>query len=150
MSIQVRPLKDGDFFPWLGLFEGYSEFYQSKLTDEKALRVWSWLMDKNQESSGIVAVDGEEFVGFAHLREFSRPLDASRGLFLDDLFVLPDARSQGVGATLIAFAKSLAVERGLSIVRWITAADNETAQRLYDKLATRTEWVTYDLDPRAA
>jgi hypothetical protein len=32
-------------------------------------------------------------------------------------------------------------------VRWITAADNATAQRLYDRVATKTAWVTYDLVP---
>ena len=36
---------------------------------------------------------------------------------------------------------------GLSVVRWITATDNDTAQRVYDKVAEKTEWVTYDLVP---
>lgn len=30
----------------------------------------------------------------------------------------------------------------------MTAADNATAQRLYDDVATKTPWVTYDLMPR--
>jgi hypothetical protein len=30
-------------------------------------------------------------------------------------------------------------------VRWITAENNETARRLYDRVAQKTEWVTYDL-----
>ena len=42
---------------------------------------------------------------------------------------------------------ALARERGWSVVRWITAEDNATAQRLYDRHATRTPWVTYDLTP---
>jgi hypothetical protein len=29
-------------------------------------------------------------------------------------------------------------------LRWITAADNVTAQKLYDRIATRTSWVTYE------
>ena len=40
-----------------------------------------------------------------------------------------------------------AKERGLSVVRWITAKDNETARRLYDRFAEKTKWVTYDLVP---
>ncbi len=39
----------------------------------------------------------------------------------------------------------MARERGCAKVRWVAAADNHTAQRLYDDLAERTEWVTYDL-----
>jgi uncharacterized pyridoxal phosphate-containing UPF0001 family protein len=33
---------------------------------------------------------------------------------------------------------------GGGTVRWITAADNERAQRVYDRLATRATWVTYE------
>jgi len=41
----------------------------------------------------------------------------------------------------------LAAQRGASVVRWITAADNAHARALYDELATRTPWVTYDMAP---
>ena len=78
--------------------------------------------------------------------EYPRTLEADRGLFLDDLFVAPDARSHGVGAALIEEAKRIARERNATTVTWITAADNETAQRLYDGVARRTEWVTYETE----
>jgi len=147
MSVQVRPLGDKDFFSWLGLFEGYSEFYESTLTDAKALRVWSWIIDKNHDLTGAVAVNDEgEFVGLAHYREFPRTLNADMGLFLDDLFVAPDARGAGVGKALMEFVKGYAGEHKLSQVQWLTAADNETAQVLYDEVATRTDWVTYEMD----
>ena len=147
MSIKVRALGDKDFFSWLGLFEGYSEFYKSELTDQKALQVWSWIIDKNESLTGAVAVDDDgQFVGFAHYREVPNTLPASRGLFLDDLFVSPDSRSTGVGRALIEFAKEYAAQHHLTTVQWLTAADNETAQRLYDDVAARTDWVTYEIE----
>lgn len=147
MSVQVRPLGDKDFFSWLGLFEGYSEFYESPLTDEKALRVWSWIIDKNHDLTGAVAVNAEgEFVGLAHYRAFPRTLAADMGLFLDDLFVAPDARGAGVGKALMQFVKGYAGEHKLSQVQWLTAAGNETAAVLYDEVGTRTDWVTYEID----
>lgn len=147
MSIKVRALGDKDFFSWLGLFEGYSEFYKSDLTDQKALQVWSWIIDKNDPVTGAVAVnDDGDFIGFAHYREVPNTLTATRGLFLDDLFVAPESRSTGVGRALIEFAKEYAATRQLSTVQWLTAADNETAQRLYDDVATRTDWVTYEIE----
>lgn len=147
MSVQVRPLGDKDFFSWLGLFEGYSEFYKSELTDEKALRVWSWIIDKNQELTGAVALDDDgEFIGFAHYRAFPRTLTADMGLFLDDLFVVPDSRGAGVGQALVGFAKEYAAERHLGQIQLVTAADNEAAQHLYDELGTRTDWVTYEIE----
>ena len=36
-------------------------------------------------------------------------------------------------------------ERNWSVIRWITAEDNYRARSSYDKIATRTKWVTYDI-----
>jgi GNAT superfamily N-acetyltransferase len=81
------------------------------------------------------------------VRRFSRPLAGSRGLFLDDLFVTPDARGEGAATAILETLKTRARDEGLSVVRWITAADNDAAQRVYDRVAQKTEWVTYDLVP---
>ena len=147
MSVQVRPLGDKDFFPWLGLFEGYSEFYKSDLTDEKALRVWSWIIDKNHDLDGAVAVDENgDFVGFTLYRAVPRTLSGDVGLFVDDLFVAPDARDTGIGRALMDFAKEYAKAHNYSSLQWVTAADNKTAQKLYDEVGTRTSWVTYEAE----
>ncbi|KQV07803.1 GNAT family N-acetyltransferase [Leifsonia sp. Root112D2] len=146
MSITIRPLADGDFFSWLGLYEGFAAFYDTPLTDEKALRVWTWLNDANHEENALVAVDGEgTLIGLAHFREFTRPLASDRGLFIDDLFVAPDSREQGTGTALIDAVRTLAVERGFGVVQWVSASDNEAAQNLYDTVGKRTPWVTYEI-----
>ncbi|WP_374010730.1 N-acetyltransferase family protein [Leifsonia sp. LS-T14] len=146
MSIEVRPVKDGDFFAWLDVYAKYAEFYDTELTDQKALLLWSWLTAPDHEENGYVAVDDDRIVGLAHVREFPRPLEGDRGLFLDDLFVVEDERGSGVGGQLIAFVRGLAEERGLGVVQWITAHDNATAQKLYDTVGERTAWVTYEID----
>lgn len=149
MSISVRPIADGDFFTWLDLYAAYGSFYETEITDIKALTVWSWLVDPNHEQSGVVAIDDANdgtMVGLAHFREFARPLASKRGLYVDDLFVAEDARGNGAGAALLDHLKQAATDRGLSVVRWITASDNETAIALYDQKARRTDWVTYDMD----
>jgi GNAT superfamily N-acetyltransferase len=148
MTATVRRVEDNEFFTWLDLYAGYGEFYEQPVTDEKALLVWSWLSDPANELEAYFAVDDDGTpIGLAHVREFVRPLDASKGLYLDDLFVTPDARGAGAGAALLDHLKQTAKERGLTVVRWITAKDNETARRLYDRVAEKTKWVTYDLVP---
>ncbi|WP_158863895.1 GNAT family N-acetyltransferase [Leifsonia sp. AG29] len=146
MAIEVRPVRDGDFFAWLDLYAKYAEFYETELTDQKALVLWSWLTAPEHEEEGYVAVDGDRIVGLANLREFARPLEGDRGLFLDDLFVLEEERDKGIGHALIEKARAIAAERGLGVVQWVTAQDNQTAQRVYDSVAERTAWVTYEID----
>jgi GNAT superfamily N-acetyltransferase len=148
MTVTVRRVEDNEFFTWLDLYAGYGEFYEQPVTDEKALLVWSWISDPENELEAWFAVDEEGTpIGLAHVREFVRPLDGSKGLYLDDLFVTPDARGAGAGTALLNRLKETAKERGLTVVRWITAEDNETARRLYDAVAEKTTWVTYDLVP---
>jgi ribosomal protein S18 acetylase RimI-like enzyme len=92
------------------------------------------------------AGDGR-LIGLAHFRPFARPLSATTGGFLDDLFVAPEARGSGAAEALLAELKAIAGQRGWSVVRWITAEDNARARALYDRVATQTQWVTYDLKP---
>jgi GNAT superfamily N-acetyltransferase len=146
----VRPLHADDRADWQRLYSGYAEFYENPLTDERADRVWHDLLDGAHESFGMLAVDDTgRPVGLAHCREFARPLAGSRGLYLDDLFTDPDARGTGTATALLEALRVLARERGLTVVRWITAGDNTRAQRVYDRVATKTPWLTYDLDPAA-
>ncbi|ODA91094.1 acetyltransferase [Leifsonia xyli subsp. xyli] len=148
MTATVRRVEDSEFFAWLDLYTGYGEFYETPVTDEKALLVWSWITDAGNPLEAYFAVDEKDTpIGLAHAREFVRPLDGNRGLYLDDLFVRPGARGAGAGAALLERLRETARERGLSVVRWITAKDNETARELYDRVAEKTKWVTYDLVP---
>ena len=147
MSVTIRPVTVSDFFNWLELYADYAKFYDTDLTDEKALLLWSWLVDGDHEENGIVAVDDDDtLLGLAHYREFARPLETDRGLYLDDLFVAEKARGNGTGRALIQAVKDEALKRELGVVQWITAADNETAQHLYDEVGTRTQWVTYEIE----
>ncbi|SEI17072.1 MULTISPECIES: GNAT family N-acetyltransferase [unclassified Leifsonia] len=148
MTVNVRPVQDNEFFTWLDLYAGYGDFYENPVTDEKALLVWSWISDPGNELEAYFAVDEDGVpIGLAHVREFARPLDGSKGLYLDDLFVAPGARGAGAGSALLDALRQAAKDRGLSVVRWITAKDNATARRLYDRFAKKTSWVTYDLVP---
>jgi ribosomal protein S18 acetylase RimI-like enzyme len=148
MTAAVRRVEDNEFFTWLDLYAGYGEFYETPVTDEKALLVWSWITDPANSLEAYFALDDHGVpIGLAHVREFARPLDGSTGLYLDDLFVLPDARGEGAGTALLEELRRIAKERGLSVVRWVTAKDNDDARRLYDRVAEKTKWVTYDLVP---
>jgi GNAT superfamily N-acetyltransferase len=144
----VRRLEPQDQERWRELYAGYTDFYEVDQTEEMADRVWQWLHDPGQQSEGIVAV-GEDGViqGIAHFRDFARPLTATTGGFLDDIFVDPGQRGGGAADALFAELRRIGERRGWSVVRWITADDNYRARGKYDQLATRTGWITYDMVP---
>ncbi|MDN5787877.1 MAG: GNAT family N-acetyltransferase [Pseudorhodobacter sp.] len=107
--------------------------------------VWSWLMDNASPVKGLVAEMDGRLLGLAHFRAFARPLSASIGGFLDDLFVSPEARGQQVADALINAVRDHGKAQGWTVIRWITAEDNYRARVVYDRLAEKTRWTTYDI-----
>ena len=145
-SLTIRTIKDHDRADWERLYQGYAAFYKVDQTVEMRARVWSWLHDPLSEVEGLVCEDAlGNIIGLTHFRRFARPLMAATGCFLDDLFVAPEARGSGAADALIGGVREIAEKRGWSLVRWITAEDNYRGRGVYDRLATRTNWVTYDI-----
>jgi len=135
-----------DHAAWSALYSAYADFYKTTQTEQMRATVWGWLNDGEHEVEGFLAVnEAGEPVGLAHFRPFARPLSASVGGFLDDLFVAPSARGQEVSKQLIAAIVQVGKERNWSVIRWLTAEDNYRARSSYDKIATRTKWVIYDI-----
>jgi ribosomal protein S18 acetylase RimI-like enzyme len=62
------------------------------------------------------------------------------------LSVDPAARRAGVRRALIGTHAAEGRQAGWRRIHWRTAADNATAQALYDRLARRSRWVPYELD----
>lgn len=144
----VEPPTDADRDHWRRLYRGYAEFYEFDQSDEQAAAVWGWIRDPQHEVRALVVRDEKGIpVGFAHYRPFARPLRASVGCFLDDLFVAHEHRGSGAVDALLSELRRLAAEQGWDTVRWITADDNYRARSKYDQVATRTTWITYDMLP---
>jgi len=142
----IRPVASVDHDAWRALFSAYGVFYETEFPPEVLDGVWAWLMDADHEVSALVAeVDGA-LVGFAHLRGLRDTFTAGPAWSLDDLYVAPEHRGAGIARALIAACTAAAHAAGGGTVRWITASDNRTAQRLYDTVATRTSWVTYEME----
>jgi GNAT superfamily N-acetyltransferase len=144
--LSIRPPQAADRQAWDALYQGYAHFYKVEQSAEMRERVWGWLHDATHECQCLMAFDETgKAVGLAHFRAFARPLSASTGGFLDDLFVDPDARGSQAGTQLIAAIEALGKEKQWSVIRWITADNNYRARSAYDKIATRTAWITYDI-----
>ena len=139
-----RPPEAADFDAWRDLYRQYCDFYRVDFSAGLAETVWSWLHDLQHVLEGrVVELDGE-LVALAHFREVPEPLSGAHGGFLDDLFVEPNARGHGIGEVLIDDIVAIAVSRDWTGVQWLTADDNYPARRIYDRVANRTMWLTYE------
>lgn len=145
MSIRIVPLAERHRAAWELLYAGYAAFYRVTQTPEMRAKVWGWIMDPTHEVKAFVAEDESgQAIGLAHFRPFARPLAAATGGYLDDLFVAPGHRGARIADALIEAVAEEGRRRGWSVIRWITADDNYRGRSVYDRLATRTMWVTYD------
>ena len=144
-ATSARALEPSDEHAWRRLFRDYGVFYETHFDDAVLTRVWRQLVDPGAGIHALVAEHGGEIVGIAHYRSHPDTFTGERDWFLDDLYVDPESRGNGAATALIEHLTALARGVGGGTLRWITAETNERAQRVYDRLATRTSWVTYEV-----
>ncbi len=144
-NISVRPIEARDESAWRDLWAQYGAFYKADFTEPQTATVWRWLLDQEHSTNGWVAELDGRVVGFALMRSHSDTFTGGPAWFLDDLFTDPSARGHGVATALITALRSHADANGGGTISWITGDDNSTAQSVYNKLATRRPWVTYEM-----
>lgn len=147
--LQITELSPDDRHEWESLWAGYLEFYRHALSPEMTQLTFERLLDPNVRMWGAIArTEAGVAVGIVHWLSHASTWSAADYVYLEDLFVAPTARGGGVGRALIDHVTGWARERGLPKVYWQTAADNATARRLYDQLAS-SEFVVYEVDTSA-
>ena len=95
----------------------------------------------------VLAYVGAEVAGFALFFHNYSTFLGRRGLYLEDLFVLPAYRSRGVGRRLLSHLARLAVERKCGRMEWWVLDWNESAIRFYRSIGAvaMDEWTVYRL-----
>lgn len=95
----------------------------------------------------IAALDGRD-VGFALFFETYSTFLAARGMHLEDLFVVPDARGHGVGRALLVHLATLAEARGHGRLEWNVLDWNAPAIGFYRQLGAFSldDWQTFRLN----
>ena len=99
----------------------------------------------------IFAVEDGREVGFAlFFCNFSTFLGRA-GLYLEDLFILPECRGKGYGHALLQRLAAIAVERGCGRMEWVCLDWNQPGIRFYRSLGAEPmeDWTTYRLSGEA-
>lgn len=145
MPLPSRQATLSDIDALAALFDRYRQFY-GRESDVDAARAFLVARFDHGESVVFLALEGDRPVGFTQLYPSFSSVSLARIFVLNDLFVAPSARKQGVGGKLIAAAVGFAKTVGAVRLALSTAVTNSTAQALYEASGwTRNEaFVHYD------
>lgn len=120
----------------------YEDMSDDVIADESILE--TWIFDKQKAEVLFAVVDGTE-VGFAlFFHNFSTFLGRA-GLYLEDLFVMPEYRGKGYGKALLKKLASIAVERGCGRFEWVCLDWNKPSIDFYLSLGAKpqADWTIY-------
>ncbi len=148
MSFYIRIAERKDTAQILSFIKGLAEYENMSgdvVADETTLE--EWLFDKQKAEVIIASVDGKD-VGFAlFFHNFSTFLGRA-GIYLEDLFVLPEERGKGYGKALLRRLASIAVERKCGRLEWSCLDWNQPSIDFYFSLGAKpmTDWTVYRVD----
>jgi ribosomal protein S18 acetylase RimI-like enzyme len=145
--MQIETVTEQTFERVLPLIADYQRFYKATPDEARNRAHFGRLLSDHDAGIQFVALDeAGQALGFATLYFPLGSVTPGVSCLMNDLFVVPEMRAQGIGRALIRHCLRYAQEHGFRAIRWQTALDNQTAQRLYDSLpTTRSGWYTYTL-----
>jgi GNAT superfamily N-acetyltransferase len=139
--ISVTELQSDDRSAWEELFCGYNAFYGRTWPAERYDRPWQEFQRGDRMHALGARLDAR-LVGIAHFLVHASTTSPDV-CYLQDLFTAPEARGKGVARALIRATEAWARDRGCDRLYWHTREDNDTARRLYDKVAENRGFIRY-------
>ena len=116
-----------DHARWPVPARGYKTFYKTTLPDQEYDKTWQRLLAQDGSYGLGVTHDGQ-LVGIAHF--FPTNLRTQNVCYLQDLFVDPLLRGQGIARALIEAVATTAKARGAIRFYWLTQEHSVTGQAL--------------------
>lgn len=148
-DIAIYPLVPERFSDLAQLIVALAEYEHLAPPDEEAFaRMREHAFAARPKFEAFLAYSGNKTAGYAIVFETYSSFLAKPTLYLEDIFVLPEYRSQKIGYTLFMFLAAEAVRRKCGRMDWQVLDWNELALNFYHKLgASRLDgWLPYRLD----
>ena len=147
-TVIIRPAVPGDektILSFIQALADYEHMSDQVVATPELLR--EWIFEKKKAEVIFAAAGGRE-VGFAlFFHNFSTFLGRA-GIYLEDLFVLPEERGKGYGEALLRELARITVERGCGRLEWACLDWNQPSIDFYIKkmrAVPMEEWTTYRL-----
>lgn len=139
-KLSVRPARAGDVAAIAVLIREFAEF--EKLSDwcevtENDLQ--QTIFGKDGFVEALVALAGNVYVGYAIFFPVFKSFRGERSIFLEDLYVTPDERGNGLGFVMLAEVAKYAKTRGFTRMDWQALKWNVPAVDFYKKLGAESD-----------
>ena len=151
MPVTFRPAEEKDTVLLLTFIRALAD-YEHMLDDVVATEeiLSDWLFERRVAEAFFAVEDGVE-VGFAlYFHNFSTFLGRG-GIYLEDLFVLPEHRGKGYGKAILTRLAQIARERGCGRLEWACLDWNKPSIDFYLSLGAKPmdEWTVYRVSGEA-
>ena len=151
MPVTFRPAEEKDtalLLTFIRALADYEHMLDDVVATEKILS--DWLFERRVAEAFFAVEDGVE-VGFAlYFHNFSTFLGRG-GIYLEDLFVLPEHRGKGYGKAILTRLAQIARERGCGRLEWACLDWNKPSIDFYLSLGAKPmdEWTVYRVSGEA-
>ena len=122
----------------------YEKMSDQVIADETTLE--TWIFDKEKAEVFFVLEEGK-VVGFAlYFHNFSTFVGRG-GIYLEDVYILPEYRGKGYGKAILKKLAAIAVERGCGRMEWVCLDWNQPSIDFYLSLGAQpmSDWTLYRL-----
>ena len=144
----ARPEEAGLVLEFIKKLAVYEKCADEVVADEATLR---HSLFEERSAEVVFAEEDCEVVGFALFFHNFSTFVGRKGLYLEDLFILPEKRGRGYGKALLKYLANLAVERNCGRMEWICLDWNQPAIKVYRSIGAipMDEWTVQRLDETA-
>ncbi|MBQ5978645.1 MAG: GNAT family N-acetyltransferase [Bacteroidales bacterium] len=144
----ARPDEAGVIIDLIKQLAVYERCENDVVADEVTIRQ-SLFVERSAEV--VLAEEEGMVVGFALFFHNFSTFVGRKGMYLEDLFVIPEKRGLGYGKALLKYVAKLAVQRNCGRMEWICLDWNEPSLRIYRSIGAvpMSDWTVQRLDEQA-
>ncbi|WP_377292972.1 GNAT family N-acetyltransferase [Rhizobium sp. SG2393] len=148
MSLTIRDAVPADAAAILGFITDLATYEHAAHEVEATVEsLTATLFGTSPAARAVIAEKDGAPVGFAIFFYSYSTWQARKGLYLEDLYVSPEARGTGAGKALLRHLARLALAEGCGRFEWSVLDWNEPAIRVYEAIGAKpqSEWIRYRL-----